>query len=282
MTDGDPFGRRSGRKPEDRDYSTSSWDDEGIVDDPYDYPPARDPRRQAEPRPPARGAGDPYGEQGEYPPYRQDRGQYPPAQAPGNWETGDDQAPAWPERPYAAPQQPQPRQGNRRAADPYQQRPDYDYPDAGDELADWQEQRPGGRRATRAPRAERRSERQPLPRPSVPPALTAAIANQDSRLLLIIAGSALSLAAMAAVTAMGVDALDGWFPLHIDASGETTRWGSESALWRLPFGVAMLTLMNVLTAFLLGMRDRNVAWLFVGSLPLIHILGWIALILIAW
>jgi hypothetical protein len=79
-----------------------------------------------------------------------------------------------------------------------------------------------------------------------------------------------------------VDALPGWFPLHIDASGETTRWGSESALWRLPFGLAMLTLMNVAAAFLLGLRDHRVAWLFIGSLPLIHILGWIALILIAW
>jgi ABC-type antimicrobial peptide transport system permease subunit len=116
----------------------------------------------------------------------------------------------------------------------------------------------------------------------VPPALSAAIANQDSRLLLIIAGAALSLAAMAAITATRVDALDAWFPLHIDASGDTTRWGSESALWRLPFGVAMLTLMNVISAFLLGLRDRRVAWLFIGSLPLIHILGWIALILIAW
>jgi hypothetical protein len=44
----------------------------------------------------------------------------------------------------------------------------------------------------------------------------------------------------------------------------------------------MLTLMNVAAAFLLGLRDHRVAWLFIGSLPLIHILGWIALILIAW
>jgi hypothetical protein len=272
MTDGDPFGRRSGRKPEDRGHSQSSWDDEGIVDDPYDYPPVRDPRRSAEQRQPA---ADPYAPQGQYPPYRQDPNAYPPAQQPADWDA--QQGAAWPERPYAAPQQ---RRSSRRQPDPYQQRPDYEYGDqeAQDDLAGWEEQRPGGRRAVRAPRAARPS----LPRPSVPPALTAAIAGQDSRLLLVIAGAALSLAAMAAMTATRVDALPGWFPLHIDASGETTRWGSESALWRLPFGLAMLTLMNVAAAFLLGLRDHRVAWLFIGSLPLIHILGWIALILIAW
>jgi len=278
MTDGDPFGRRSGRKPDDRDYSSSSWDDEGVVDDPYDYPPVRDPRRQSTQRP---ASSDQYGGQEQYPPYRQDQGQYPP-QSTSSWDTQQGQSPSWPERPYAAPQQQ--KRARQRPADPYQQRPDYDYPDpdAVDELADWQEQRPGSRRSARAPRVERRLERPSIPKPSIPPALTAAIANQDSRLLLIIAGSALSLAAMAGITAMRVSDLTGWIPLHIDASGETTLWGSESTLWRLPFGVAMLTLMNVISAFLLGMRDRTVAWLFIGALPLIHILGWIALILIAW
>lgn len=116
----------------------------------------------------------------------------------------------------------------------------------------------------------------------MPEAVSAVLAGQDARLLLIAAGSLLSLAAMAAVTANRVNAMDAWFPLHIDASGIADMWGSPSTLWRLPLGLAMLTIMNVMASLILGVRDRNLSWVFIGSLPLVHLIGWIALIMIGW
>jgi hypothetical protein len=44
----------------------------------------------------------------------------------------------------------------------------------------------------------------------------------------------------------------------------------------------MLTIMNVASSILLGARDRNLSWILIGSLPLIHLIGWIALIMIGW
>jgi hypothetical protein len=115
----------------------------------------------------------------------------------------------------------------------------------------------------------------------VPSGLSSAVAGQDARLMLIMLGSVLSLLAMVAVTALRTDSV-GWFPLHINAAGEATKWGSESALWRLPFTVGIITVMNLLVGFVLGLRDRKLTWLMVVSLPALHVLGWIALILIAW
>ena len=79
----------------------------------------------------------------------------------------------------------------------------------------------------------------------MPAAVTAALAGQDSRLLLVAAGSLLSLAAMAAVTANRVGAMNAWFPLHIYEPGVADKSGSPATLWRLPLGLAMLTIMNV-------------------------------------
>ena len=285
MTDRDPYGRR--RIPDDRDYQNPDWEDEGAAPDPYDYQPPQDPRRAMPPagRQPAGAddpflpANDPYASSS----YRQP--QPPPYDAPerGEWS----EQPAWPDRPYApggSQRQPQP------APDPYapqrrQQRPpayDYEeYPEA-DDIAQWEEeQRRGPRRPQRPPRDGYPEDIRRRPAVAVPSGLSNAIAGQDSRLLLIVLGSILSLLAMIAVTALRTDSV-GWFPLHINAAGETTEWGSETALWRLPFTVGIITIMNLMAGFILGLRDRKLTWLMVVSLPALHLLAWIALILIAW
>lgn len=277
MTDGDPFGRRGGRRPDDREYS-QPWNDEGALEDPYSDPMPPDTRR-------TRSSRDPRGEQQHEPqqpyPYRQPEPRYPGEEQDSSWGrgSGGGQQQAWPDRPYANPQG-QPRRSAQQ--DPYAQQRGYDYDDqdAIDDVDEWAEQQRGARRreVVQRPRAPRPS----LPRPSVPPALTAAFAGQDSRLLLTAAGSILSLAVMAILTFNRVDALPGWFPLHIDASGEATKWGTDSALWRLPFGLAMLTVMNIASAVILGLREQRIAWILIGSLPLIHVIAWIALILIGW
>jgi hypothetical protein len=273
MTDGDPFGRRSGRRPDDRNYS-QPWNDEGALDDPY-VEPAPDTRRSRPARQP-RGGEQPYGTQQPYP-YRESESRYPAENQPGNWGRGDEQ-PAWPERPYANPEAQRSTQ-----QDPYGRQPDYGYDDQEviEDVDTWGE--PPQRGARRREVVQRtRAARPPIPRPTIPPAISAALAGQDSRLLLTAAGALLSLAVMAIVTVTRVDALPDWFPLHLDASGEVTKWGTNSALWRLPFGLAMLTVMNIASAIVLGLREQRLAWILIGSLPLIHVIAWIALILIGW
>lgn len=276
MTDGDPFGRRGGRRPDDRDYS-QPWNDEGALDDPYSEPLPPDTRRARSARQP-RGGEQQYEPQEPYP-YRPQDQRYPGDEQDPNWDRGGGQQPAWPERPYAnqPPQQRPPAQGQYGQ----QRRYDYDEQDIANGVDDWADQERGPRRG-RQPMERARAPRPPLPRPSMPPALSAAIAGQDSRLLLIAAGSILSLVAMVIVTFTRVDALSGWFPLHIDASGNATNWGTDSALWRLPLGLAILTVMNISSAIVLGLREQRIAWILIGSLPLIHVVAWIALILIGW
>ncbi|CAN5409744.1 hypothetical protein BH09CHL1_BH09CHL1_24280 [soil metagenome] len=279
MTDGDPFGRRGGRRPEDRDYS-QPWNDEGALEDPYSDPLPPDTRR-------ARSARQPRGNDQQYEPqqqpgqYRQQEQRYPGDEQDPNWERGGSQQPAWPDRPYAnQPQQQRPQSQGRYVQQP-QQYDDYDEQDVANGVDQWEERQRDPRRG-RDVEQRSRAPRQSLPRPSMPPALSAAISGQDSRLLLIVVGSLVSLVLMAIVTFTRVDAMNGWFPLHIDASGAATKWGNDAALWRLPFGLAILTVMNIASAFLLGLREQRIVWILIGSLPLIHVVAWIALILIGW
>ncbi|MGH2548864.1 MAG: hypothetical protein ACRDHN_05710 [Thermomicrobiales bacterium] len=274
MTDGDPFGRRGGRRPEDRDYS-QPWNDEGALDDPYSDPTPPDTRRARSARQPR--GNDP--QQQPYP-YRQQDQRYPGDEQDPNWERGgSQQQPAWPDRPYANQPQQRPQPQGQYAQQP--QYDDYDERDGANGVGEWEERQREPRRGRDAEQRPR-VPRQPLPRPSIPPALSAAIAGQDSRLLLIVAGSFISLVLMAIVTFTRVDAMNGWFPLHIDASGAATKWGNDGALWRLPFGLAILTVMNIASAFVLSLREQRIVWILIGSLPLIHVVAWIALILIGW
>jgi len=276
MSDGDPYGRRSSRHPNDPNVP-QSWSDEPAVD-PYETPPPRNARRSTSGGSPPQPTPD-YSDPNRYPPQSQPRRGDPDAQQPQqgdyNWPQADQQGAQWPERPYAdqgAGNQP-PQQQRRRAPGGYP----YPDEDGGEEIDDWENEQYRRGRGGR-PSLPRIS----APRPHMPVAVSAALAGQDSRLLLVIAGSLLSLAAMAAVTANRVGAMNAWFPLHIDASGVADKWGSPSTLWRLPLGLAMLTIMNVASSFLLGARDRNLSWILIGSLPLIHLIGWIALIMIGW
>lgn len=281
MTDRDPYGRR--RIPDDRDYQNPDWEDEAAVSDPYDVQSQPEPRRQApaqgrrsvNPNDPFLPANDPYAGG-----YRQ-----PTQPQYGGGEQRDwDEQPVWPDRPFAPGEQ----QRRAPARDPYgnqppRDQPPYDYDEYGqpDELGVWEEEQRRGRRPQRAPRPEYEDDYRRRPTLTVPSGLSNAVAGQDSRILVIVLAAILSVFAMIAVTALRTDSV-GWFPLHINAAGEATEWGSESALWRLPFTVGMITIMNLIAGFVLGLRDRKLTWLMVVSLPALHLLGWIALILIAW
>jgi hypothetical protein len=276
MSDGDPYGRRGSRQPNDPNVP-QSWSDEPAAD-PYETPPPRAPRRTTgsvnQPQ-----SAPVYNDPNRYPPQSQSRRETDPyAQQPQqgdfDWSQTDPQGAQWPDRPYA-----DPRTGNQLT--PQQQRRTsggYPYPDddGAEEIDDWENEQ------YRRGRGGRPSLPRISARPHMPVAVSAALAGQDSRLMLVVAGSLLSLAAMAAVTANRVGDMSAWFPLHIDASGVADKWGSPTTLWRLPLGLAMLTIMNVASSLMLGARDRNLSWILIGSLPLLHLIGWIALIMIGW
>lgn len=285
MTDRDPYGRR--RTPDDRDYQSQNWEEEVAESDPYDYQPPRDRRRPADQ--PGRQQGgsndpflpatDPYASNA----YRQPNPPYASSER-GEWE----EQPAWPERPYASTPRSSPQ---TPLSDPYaaplpptprQSGYDYDPYSQQDDVAVWEEeQRRGSRRPPRPASPPYEEDYRRRPNLAVPAGVSSAISGVDSRLLLIMIGAVLSLFAMIAVVAVRADTV-GSFPLHINAAGETTKWGSEGALWRLPFSVTMVTLMNLIAGFALGLRDRKMTWLMIVSLPVLHLLGWIALFLIAW
>jgi hypothetical protein len=73
-----------------------------------------------------------------------------------------------------------------------------------------------------------------------------------------------------------------WIPLHLDAEGSATSYGSKAALWRLPFFALFATIM----AFGLGwwLRAREsfaVQYLTIGAL-MIHLLIWVGVVNLLW
>ena len=87
---------------------------------------------------------------------------------------------------------------------------------------------------------------------------------------------------MAAFGAARIEALPDWFPLHLAANGVVDQYGSPSALWRLPFGLTVLTLMNIGAAMLLRSRERFAAALFIGALALVHVVAWLGFVSITF
>jgi hypothetical protein len=120
------------------------------------------------------------------------------------------------------------------------------------------------------------------PQIGMPPALTAAMGGVDVRLLGVAGGAVLSLILMLGLAAARVDTLPPWFPIHIAANGAVDLYGTQSVLWRLPLGLAMVTLMNLGAGALLGRKVPFAAAVLIGVLPLLHLFAWLAFALIAF
>jgi hypothetical protein len=115
------------------------------------------------------------------------------------------------------------------------------------------------------------------------PAIFASItAVQDKTIMAELGLAAFSLALMIATVLSRKGSLPAWFVTHIDASGRPDQWGTPSAIWRVPFMAAMLTLSSVLTAAFIAKRDAFAARFLVSATLLVHVLAWIALVRLLW
>lgn len=73
-----------------------------------------------------------------------------------------------------------------------------------------------------------------------------------------------------------------WIPLHLNAEGTPTGFGTTATLWRLPFFALLATIMAFGLAWWLRAREAYaVQYLVVGAL-LIHCLIWVGAINLLW
>lgn len=178
------------------------------------------------------------------------------------------------------------------AGDPYYPEPQYPSQDAGrataqsqydlyadpaldagwDEAAGYQDA-PAPRRG----RSSRQRTRSSRPSVSVPrPAIS------DSALAAIVGGAAVGLLFMIGVVWWGIGDLSEVIPWHLNASGDVDAWASNTALWRIPFGVFMSLVIGIVLGAFLWKRDRFAARFIVTSLCLVQVLAWVAVIDQLW
>jgi hypothetical protein len=75
---------------------------------------------------------------------------------------------------------------------------------------------------------------------------------------------------------------DDWIPLHLNAEGTPTGFGTTGALWRLPFFALLTTVMAFGLGWWLRAREAYaVQYLVVGAL-LVHCLIWVGAINLLW
>jgi len=144
----------------------------------------------------------------------------------------------------------------------------------------------GGRpsRTTTRPRRSRASSRQPVtvPRVTIPkvtvPRFVADADLVGDRVALVMFGvSIFSTAVMAAVMSNRVGALPAVVSVHIDAAGFPDRWADREILWRIPLIGLMITVINLVIAWLVTPSDRFAGRFALGSALVVQVLAWVAL-----
>jgi hypothetical protein len=111
-----------------------------------------------------------------------------------------------------------------------------------------------------------------IPRPAI----------SDSALAAIVGAAALGLLLMIGVVWWGIGDLSDVIPWHLNASGDVDVWASNSALWRVPFGVFMSLVIGLVLGAFLWKRDRFAARFIVTSLCLVQVLAWVAVVDQLW
>ena len=94
--------------------------------------------------------------------------------------------------------------------------------------------------------------------------------------------SIFSLLLMAAVASTRTDAVSPWFVAHLNAAGTPDRWATADAIWRLPLMTAMFSLGSIAASVYIGRRDSFASRFLLGTMLLIHLLGWIGLLRLLW
>ena len=145
--------------------------------------------------------------------------------------------------------------------------------DAGWDEAAVYEQAPSQRRG----RAARQRTRAARPSVSI-----ARPAISDSALAAIVGVAALGLLTMIGVVWWGLGDLADVIPWHLNASGDADQWVSNSALWRIPFGVFMTLVIGLVLGVFLWKRDRFAARFIIASMCIVQVLAWVAVVDQLW
>ena len=162
---------------------------------------------------------------------------------------------------------------------PRQVEPDpYDDDEYGDEdrsygaRAAGYDRRPERRQSTRAAQAQFRSVGATLANPS----------PEMRPLLLHGILAAASLIVLSLLIAIRSGSAPAWIPLHLDAEGTPTLFGTKSAVWRLPVFALFATIMALGLGWWLRIREGfAVQFLAVGTL-MIHGIVWVGVITLLW
>lgn len=130
-----------------------------------------------------------------------------------------------------------------------------------------------------------RSRNQPRTTPSRAAMAGLALANPtaDMRPLVLGGGAALgSLLLLSILILVRSGSADVWLPMHLNAEGTPTVYGTTSAIWRLPFFALMTTVMAVGLGWFLRLKEPFAAqYLVVGAL-LVHVIIWVGTITLLW
>jgi hypothetical protein len=157
---------------------------------------------------------------------------------------------------------------------------DIEYGDEGYEEVDLDAVAPAGR--VRRPATRREV-------PGVPQQrlreMSAIFANPSPELRPIVMGGIaafVSLLLMSIVILVRSGSITDYIPLHLDAEGTTTLFGTKGSIWRLPFFALLSTVMALGLGWWLRTRDAYaVQFLVVGTL-MVHCLIWVGAINLLW
>jgi hypothetical protein len=115
--------------------------------------------------------------------------------------------------------------------------------------------------------------------------MSAVFANPSPEMRPIVMGgiaALVSLVLMSIMILIRSSSITNYIPLHLDAEGTTTVFGSKGSIWRLPFFALLSTLMALGLGWWLRARDAYaVQFLIVGAL-MVHCLVWVGAINLLW
>lgn len=137
--------------------------------------------------------------------------------------------------------------------------------------------------AARSPRMPRRA--QPRDEPSRFRTVGTSLVNPAAEMRPLAIGGIAALASLLLLSILILvrsGSVDVWIPLHLNAEGEPTGYGTRAALWRLPFFAFLTTVMALGVGWWLRTREAFATqYLIVGAL-LIHGLLWVGAINLLW
>jgi hypothetical protein len=115
--------------------------------------------------------------------------------------------------------------------------------------------------------------------------MSAIFANPSPELRPIVMGGVVALASLVLMSIMILirsGSITDYIPLHVDAEGTTTMFGTKGSIWRLPFFALLSTVMALGLGWWLRTRDAYaVQFLVVGAL-MVHCLIWVGAINLLW